>query len=135
MTLVVCRRACENVEMWTSRHLSTGIKGLEFRVMLCERPDAEPPQWLEKFDLHTVAVLTLDDGERLTDEILDFNDDRDELIVNVVCSNHVHPNRGQRDRAVPVSRVISCKPRPRAQQPWPYSDPCRGMSFSFARFA
>ena len=24
--------------------------------------------------------------------------------------------------------------RPRAEQPWPYSDPCRGAPFSFARF-
>src|SRR5713101_3636916 len=26
------------------------------------------------------------------------------------------------------------QPQPRAEQPWPYSDPCRGTSFSFARF-
>jgi hypothetical protein len=25
------------------------------------------------------------------------------------------------------------QPQPRAAQPWPYSDPCRGTSFSFAR--
>jgi hypothetical protein len=96
--------------------------------------DAELPQWLDKVDAHTVAVLTLDDGECLTAEILDFNDECGELIVDVISSNRPHPNSGQRGRAIPVRRVVSFGPRPRAEQPWPYSDPCRGASFSFARF-
>lgn len=96
--------------------------------------DAENPQWLDKADLGTVAVLTLDDGERLTAEILDFNDERDELMVDVVSSKHPHPPSRQRGRTIPVSRVVSFEPRSRAEQPWPYSDPCRGRSFSSARF-
>jgi len=96
--------------------------------------DAELPQWLDKVDLHTVAVLTLDDGECLMADILRLNDECDELIVDVVSSNRSHPNSGQRDRAIPIRRVISCEPRPRTEQSWPYSDPCRGASFSFARF-
>ena len=43
--------------------------------MLAKMPDAELPQWLDKVDPHTVAVLRLDDGECLTAEILDFNDE------------------------------------------------------------
>jgi hypothetical protein len=96
--------------------------------------DAELPQWLDKIDVGTVAVLTLDDGECLTADILRLNPECDELRVDVVSSNRHHTNSGQRDRAIPVSRVISCEPRPRAEQPWPYSDPCRRASFSFARF-
>ena len=46
--------------------------------------DADLPQWLDKVDIPTVAVLTLDDGECITADILGFNDDRDELIVDVV---------------------------------------------------
>lgn len=97
-------------------------------------PDAELPQWLENVDGHTVSVLTLDDGECLTADVLEFNDDRDELIVDVITSNRLHPKNGQGCRAILVTRVISCESRSRAEQPWPYSDPCRGTSFSFARF-
>jgi len=96
--------------------------------------DTELPRWMGKADVGTVAVLTLDDGECLTAEVRDFNDERDELIVDVVSSNRPHPNNSQRSRAIPVRRVASFEPRPRAEQPWPYSDPCRGTSFSFARF-
>jgi len=89
---------------------------------------------MDKADVGTVAVLTLDDGECLRAEVRDFNDERDKLIVDIVSSNRTHPNNSQRSRAIPIRRVVSFEPRPRAEQPWPYSDPCRGMSFSFARF-
>src|SRR3974377_2266327 len=91
-------------------------------------------QWLDKIDSHSVAVLTLDDGERLTADILRLNDEREELIVDVVSSNRHHASHVQRNRAIPVSRVFSCEPQSRAEQPWPHSDPCRGAPFSFARF-
>ena len=97
-------------------------------------PEAELPQWLDKVDARTIGVLTLDDGECLTAEILDFNDERGELTVDVVSSNRPYPKSGQRGRAISVSCVVSFEPRPRTEQPWPYSDPCRGASFSFARF-
>lgn len=102
--------------------------------MLCKMPDSELPRWMDKADVGTVAVLTLDDGECLTAEVRDFNEERDELIVDVVSSNRTHSNTRQRSRAIPVSRVVSFEPRSRAEQPWPYSDPCRGTSFSSARF-
>ena len=97
-------------------------------------PDAELPQWLDKADVGTVAVLTLDDGECLTAEIRDFKDEKDELVVDVVSSNRPSPKSGKRNRAIPVRRVVSFEPRRRAEQPWPYSDPCRDTSFSLARF-
>jgi hypothetical protein len=96
--------------------------------------DTELPRWMDNADIGTVAVLTLDDGECLTAEVRDFNHERDELIVDVVSSNRTHLNTSQRSRAIPIRRVVSFEPRPRAEQPWPYSDPCRGTSFSFARF-
>ena len=97
---------------------------------------AELPKqdWLDKADVGTVGLLTLDGGERLTVEILDFNDERSELTVDVVSSKRSHPYGSQRGRPIPVSRVVSFEPRSRAEQPWPYSDPCRGTSFSFVRF-
>ncbi len=45
-----------------------------------------------------------------------------------------HGNGIQDGRAIPVSRIVSFQPRPRAAQPWPYFDPCRDTPFSFARF-
>lgn len=91
--------------------------------------DAELPQWMDKADVGTVAVLTLDDGECLTAEVRDFNDERDELIVDVVSPNRTHPNSSQRSRAIPVRRVVSFEPQPRAEQPWPYSDPAGARPF------
>jgi len=97
-------------------------------------PDAALPRWMDKADVGTVAVLTLDDGECLTVEVRDFDDERDELIVDVVSSNPSYPKNGHGRSAIPVSRVVSFEPRPCKEQPWPYSDPCRGTSFSFSRF-
>jgi hypothetical protein len=95
--------------------------------------NTELPQWLNTLQPRTVAVLTLDDGECLTADILEFNDERYELIVDVVSSNRPYQS-GLRGRAIPVIRVTSCETRSRAEQPWPYSDPCRGAPFSFGRF-
>jgi hypothetical protein len=97
-------------------------------------PDADLPSWMDKAEVGTVAVLTLDNGERLTAEVRDFNDERDELIVDVISDNRTHPNNSQRGRTIPIHRVVSFEPRPRAEQQWPYSDPCRGTSFSLVRF-
>jgi hypothetical protein len=96
--------------------------------------DIELPQWMDKADVGTIAVLTLDDGERLTVEVRDVDGEKDELIVDVIPTKGAHPNT-QRGRAIPIGRVVSFEPRPRTEQPWPHSDPCRGTSFSGARFA
>ncbi|HEV2224069.1 MAG TPA: hypothetical protein VGR84_13805 [Candidatus Acidoferrales bacterium] len=97
-------------------------------------PGTEFPQWLDNVDTNTIGVFTLDDGERLTADVLDFNDKRAELNVEVISSNRSSPHTRER-RAISVDRVISFEPRPRAAQPWPYSDPCRSMPFSGPRFA
>jgi hypothetical protein len=100
-------------------------------MLVDEMPDTDLPQWRHK--VNTVAVLKLDDGECITSDILEFRDDR-ELIVDVVSSDHPDPNIGQQRRAIPIGRIVSCEPQSRADQPWPYSDPCRDRSFSLARF-
>ena len=97
-------------------------------------PDGDLPQWLDKVDVNTVAVFTLDDGERITADVREFNDYRDKLIVDMVSSNRPYPGGDQRRRAIPVGRVVSCEPLLRAEQPWPISDPCRSWSCSLARF-
>lgn len=82
-------------------------------------PGTEFPQWLDNVDTNTIGVFTLDDGERLTADVLDFNDKRAELNVEVISSNRSSPHTRER-RAISVDRVISFEPRPRAAQPWPY---------------
>ncbi len=96
--------------------------------------DSQFPQWLDKVDSNSVGVFTLDDGERLTADVLDFNDKRAELNVEVISSNRSSPRTRQRRRAIPVDSVISFEPRPRTEQPWPYSDPCRSAPFAGPRF-
>lgn len=102
--------------------------------MLPKMPDTGLPQWLDNVDSNTVGVFTLDDGERLTADVLDFNDKRAELNVEVISSNRSSPHARQRHRAIPVDSVISFEPQPRAAQPWPYSDPCRSAPYSGPRF-
>lgn len=111
------------------------LRAPEFPVTLCKMPDPELPKWMDKADVGTIAAITLDDGECLTAEVRDFNDEQDEVIVDVISSNRSYPHSGQRSRAIPVGRVVSFEPRSRAEQPWPYSDPCQDTSFSFPRFA
>jgi hypothetical protein len=104
-------------------------------MLAAAMPDTDLPPWLDKVDVNTVAVFTLDDGERLTADILKLDNGWGELIVDVVSSNRPHPESDQRRRAIPLSRVVSCEPLSRAEQPWPFSDSCRSLSFSLARFA
>ena len=103
--------------------------------ILGKMADVELPKWLDEVDVGTVAVLTLDDGERLTADILNLNDGCDKLIVDVVSSNRPYAKNDKRSRTIPVSRVVSFEPRSRGEQSWPYSDPCRRAAFSIARFA
>jgi hypothetical protein len=102
--------------------------------ILCKVTDAELPKWLDEVNVGTLAVLTLDDGECLTADILNLDDERDNFIVDVVSSNRPDAKNHKRRRAIPVARVVSLESRPRGEQPWPYSDPCRGKAFSFGRF-
>ncbi|HEV2199842.1 MAG TPA: hypothetical protein VGR73_08465 [Bryobacteraceae bacterium] len=101
-------------------------------MLVVEMPDPDLP--LDKIEVNTVAVLMLDDGECMTADILKFNDELDGLIVDVLSSNRPYRNSGQQGRTIPISRIVSCESQPRAEEPWPYSDPCRGASFSLARF-
>jgi hypothetical protein len=103
-------------------------------MLVGEMPDSELPQWLDKADVGTVGVLRLDDGERMTAQVVAFDGERDELVVEVVFPKRSHWNGGKDSHVIPVSRIVSFEPQPRTAQSWPYSDPCRGMSFSFPRF-
>lgn len=103
--------------------------------MLCGMSVSEFPKWLDNMDTDAVGVFKLNDGECLTADVLDFDMDRRELKVDVISSNHPPSDSSRRDRAISVDSVDSFEPRSRTEQPWPYSDPCRSMSFSAGRFA
>src|SRR5215475_5827075 len=103
-------------------------------MVMARMPDADLPEWLGNIGVNDVVAFTLDDGERVTADVLEFDDERDELIVEVISSNRSHPKSAQRRHAIPVSRVVSFERLARAQQPWPFSDPCRSRPFSLARF-
>jgi len=104
-------------------------------MLVHQMPDEKFPEWMDKTGLHTVGIVTLDDGERMTAEVVGFDEESWELIVDVISSNRPHPKSKQEGRAIPVSSVVSFEPQPSAAQPWPHSDPCRHSSFSLARFA
>jgi len=93
------------------------------------------PQWLADIRRRTIAVFTLDDGERVTADVLRIDDNCHKLTVDVVASNRLDATSARCGRVIPASRVVSVERRSRAEQPWPYSDPCRGAPVSLARVA
>jgi hypothetical protein len=104
-------------------------------MLVAEMPDSEFPQWLDNASAGTIGVLTLDDGDCMTAQVVSFDDERDELVVDVISPKRHHREGGQDGDVIPISRIISFQPQlDRAAQPWPYSDPCRAASFSSSRF-
>jgi uncharacterized membrane protein len=96
--------------------------------------DAELPNWMDKTGLGTVGTLTRQNGKQTTVEIVDFDDDRQELVVEDISRSHADPNEGPTRHSIPVDEILDFEPQPRSAQRWPYSDPCQSAPFSFARF-
>lgn len=105
-------------------------------MLVGKMPDSEFPKWLDDtVEAGAVGVFTLGDGERMTAEVVEFDEDLNELVVDVISSSR-HSLKGGRDRrSIPLGSVVSFDLQPRAAQSWPYSDPCRARSFTRARFA
>jgi hypothetical protein len=97
-------------------------------------PDAELPEWLDKTAIGAVGVVTLADGDRLTVELIDFDEERNELILEVIPNERSSSGAALERRSIPIAAIVDFDPEARAKQPWPYSDPCRSYPFSFARF-
>jgi hypothetical protein len=93
------------------------------------------PEWLDKADVGTVGVLVLEDGERITAEVVGLNEEGDQLSVKVVSPDSPVRNGRRNHRAIPLHRILSFEPQPHLMERWPFSDPCRGRTFSFPRFA
>lgn len=92
------------------------------------------PEWLDKADVGMVGVLALENGERITAEVVGLNEERDRLSVKVIAPDG-HPRSSRRNhRVIPLRRIISFEPQPHLMERWPFSDPCRGRTFSPPRF-
>jgi len=104
-------------------------------MLVAENAGFRIPQWLDNASAGTIGVLTLDDGDCMTAQVVSFDDERDELVVDVISPKRLHGEGGRDGDVIPISRIVSFQPQPnRAAQSWPYSDPCRDTSFSSARF-
>src|SRR5262247_1263388 len=79
--------------------------------------DSGLPEWIDKTDVGTVGLLTLDDGERMTAQVVGFDEERDELVVDIVSPKGSHWNGAKNAHAIPISRIISFEPQARAAQP------------------
>ena len=93
------------------------------------------PEWLDKADVGTVGVLVLENGERITAEIVGLNEEGDRLSVKVISGDNTPRNGRGNHRAIPLHRIFSFEPQPHFKEQWPFSDPCRNISFSLPRFA
>ncbi|MGD0547907.1 MAG: hypothetical protein ABR991_08785, partial [Terracidiphilus sp.] len=98
-------------------------------------PDSEFPKWLDKTEDSMVGVLMLDNGEKITAQILKFDEESGEVVYEVISPNHPHPKSGKKCQTILASSVVDFDPQSPTEQPWPYSDPCRNMNFSLPRFA
>jgi hypothetical protein len=103
-------------------------------MLISKMPVDEQPDWMDKTGIGVVGTLTLDDGVQITAELTGYNEDSNELVVDVISANRPDARVGQHDCAIPTSRVADFEPQPRETQSWPYSDPCCRSAFSLKRF-
>jgi hypothetical protein len=92
------------------------------------------PEWFDKADVGTVGVIVLQNGERITAEVVGLSDKADRLSVTVVSPDKLPRNNRRNRRAIPLRRTVSFEPQPDLMERWPFSDPCRNRTFSPPRF-
>jgi len=97
-------------------------------------PNEDLPEWLNKTEASLVGVFTADDGGQFTAEIVEYDDERNEIVVDVINPSRSRETSLQGRQSIPVDRIVSFDPEARAAQPWPYSDPCRSTPLSLTRF-
>lgn len=89
------------------------------------------PEWLDKATAGTLGILMLENGERITAQVVGLNEDGDRLSVQVIPSDGF-TRKGLRThrshRYIPIHRITSFEPQPHLMEQWPFSDPCRHRS-------
>lgn len=89
---------------------------------------------MDKTGLGVIGKFMLDGGEQLTAEIVDFDEETNELVVEPIRAAAAYKRLQRSMRAIAVDTVVSFEPEPRSSHAWPHSDPCWDRSFSGARF-
>jgi hypothetical protein len=92
------------------------------------------PEWLDKANVGTVGLPSLESGERITAEIVGFDDEETRLSIKVISPDNLPTKTRRGHRAIPLRRIISFEPQPDLMERWPCSDPCRDLSLSNPRF-
>ena len=90
--------------------------------------------WLDKTGFGVVGRFTLDDGEQVTAEIVEFNEGTNEIVVQPIPGSASQINVEQLTRAIAVDCVLSFDPEANSSHISQHSDPCRNSSFSISRF-
>ncbi|WP_263373116.1 hypothetical protein [Granulicella aggregans] len=94
----------------------------------------ELPEWLDETEFGMVGIFTTAEGEKFAAEIVQFDDELNEIVVDVIQPSQSQASVLLGHQSIPVDRIVSFDPQARTTQPWPYSDPCRSAPFSLARF-
>lgn len=58
-----------------------------------------PPQWPDKAEVGTLGVLTLENGKRITAEVVGLNEEGDQLVVDMISRDSPHRDGHRGDRA------------------------------------
>ncbi len=96
-------------------------------------PHQASPDWLDKTGFGVIGKFTLNDGEELTAEIVDYSEDTNELIIEPIATVATGESGKQMTRAIEIDSVLSFDPEPRSSHAWPLSDPCRTGGSSLLR--
>lgn len=97
-------------------------------------PHSASPDWLDKTGYGVIGSFTLNGGEHVKAEIVDYDEETNELVVEPITSTEAHGHGERPTRAIAIDQVLSFDPEPRSSQTWLHSDPCRTAGFSFSRF-
>jgi hypothetical protein len=86
------------------------------------------PQWLDKAEVGTVGILVLENGERITAEVIGLNEEGDQLAVKVISPESASLKGHRSHRDIPLRSIASFQPQHDLMEQWPFSDPCRHRS-------
>jgi hypothetical protein len=89
---------------------------------------------MDKTGYGVIGRFTLNDGEQITGEIIDFSEEANELIIQPIFAAPSSTSVEPMTRAIAVGSVLSFDPESPSSLPWPHSDPCRTGSFFGLRF-
>jgi len=89
------------------------------------------PDWLDQAVVGTIGLLTIENGEQITAQVVGLNEEGDRLSVQIIPSEGFS-RKGLRTRRshryIPLNGIAAFEPQPHLMEQWPFSDPCRQKS-------